>query len=205
MENELILNGQLLQAYSRADSNTRNISLSGSEKANYAQIHLYTGEIVAISREDLVPALRSGILADAIHPGDSIKLTRTMKDGTPRIETIKLIDFVKREFSLRILLQPVWSYSVAWLKWGLLIGVAFQIITLELPFLWIPGLVSILGGGVLGAMTGMIIGGVIGLIRRDPMNCARDLSAEPSPVIVKSIILPSIGSAALLVLLSVLK
>ena len=204
------------------------------------KVHLSSGEEVSFTKKDLIPALRSGILADALQPNDKIDLNSLDEKGNNVIKTMSLLDFTKSDFSLRILFQPVWSYAMAGLKWGAIIGAGLKLIetTISLGMvnpglavlfviaigacfiprigfvaviilsilmtkftganLFLMGLTSALTGAILGCLPGMFVGGLIGRIKKDPMNCARDLSAEPTSVVLKAIVLPFAGAVALI-------
>ena len=203
------------------------------------KVHLSSGEEVSFTSEDLIPALRSGILADALRPNDKIDLNSIDKKGNNVIKTMSLLDFTKSDFNLRILFQPIWSYAMAGLKWGAIIGACLKLFaaTIELGLvnpglavlffiaigacfiprvgfvavvilsiiltrltggnLFIMGLTSAVTGAILGCLPGMFVGGLIGRIKKDPMNCARDLSGEPKLVVLTGIVLPFAGAVAL--------
>jgi hypothetical protein len=55
-----------------------------------------------------------------------------------------------------------------------------------------------LTGAILGCLPGMFIGGMVGFFRRNIIPHANDIETEPDHLILKAVILPLIGGAALL-------
>jgi hypothetical protein len=83
-----------------------------------------------------------------------------------------------------------------------------------LPNFFLMFLASALSGAILGCLPGMATGGIVGLIRRRSISCAKDASPEGTGIILKAIILPLASGGGLIVfyflvfnpwLLSVLK
>jgi hypothetical protein len=61
---------------------------------------------------------------------------------------------------------------------------------------FIVGLSAALVGAILGCLPGMAFGGILGLVRRNRLPRAADFKAEPNDVVLKAVLYPSLGAAA---------
>ena len=77
------------------------------------------------------------------------------------------------------------------------IGIVFLSMKYTRANLFIMGLSAALIGSILGCLPGMVVGGIIGLSKKNSLPRAKDAPPEPDGIVIKAIILPLISGIAL--------
>lgn len=109
----------------------QNIPLNQTTQAEmdlFIEIEDISGEKHRFFRDEVNTILRTGIL-DGNYKKNSIVLTYSKaSNGKWRKMSSTLLEFVKHNFVLRTLYQPIWSYAMAGLKWGALVGIILKLL-----------------------------------------------------------------------------
>ena len=93
-----------------------------------AAVSTSRGERRICSRKSLGDILRRDILVGELSATAPVDVHAKGQDGRWAKATVPLAALVPREFRLRVLYQPIWSHSLAGLKWGALVGIALKLL-----------------------------------------------------------------------------
>ena len=156
-----------------------------------------------------------GLLDGTFNATTTVVVYAKTSDAKWEIESSPLAEFGKRHFKLRVLYEPVWAHAMMGLKWGAFVGIALKLLQSFIPlfsantvlmakfsmtFCLSLALSATLVGAVLVYLPAMLIGGLIGLSRKDTLPLAKDALPERGRLVQKTVVFPLIGAITLWVL-----
>lgn len=110
-------------------------------------------------KEQIVSKLRTDILAGKYKKTNSVEVYYKDNDDSWHQVDSTLEKFAKKNFKIRVLYQPIWSYAMFGLKWGVIIGVILKLLDTFLTLLAVETGLAILFALAIGAVFIPKIGG----------------------------------------------
>jgi len=100
----------------------------------YIVITTSTGEQYKFFGNDFLNSLKTGLQDGTFTAEDLVVASEKKEDGTWTNSQSTLAEFSKNHFALRKVFQPVLSFSLEGLSWGIIIGIALKLLDTLITF-----------------------------------------------------------------------